>query len=61
MTMSLEDALKETGRIIPEYRVPTRILDVPALSKLMSNRWATYFGAFHYGLLKSFGEVAKSR
>jgi hypothetical protein len=58
--MSLEDALKETGRIIPEYRVPTRILDSPLLSKLMTNRWATIFGSYHYGLLRSFGEIAKS-
>jgi ParB-like chromosome segregation protein Spo0J/2'-5' RNA ligase len=58
--MSLQDALKETGRVIPEYRVPTRILDSQLLSKLMTNRWATIFGAYHYSLLKSFGEVAKS-
>lgn len=58
--MSLPDALKETGRIIPEYRVPTRILDSPVLSKVMTNKWATMFGAYHYSLLKSFGEVAKA-
>jgi hypothetical protein len=58
--VSLEDALKESGRINPEYRIPTRIADVPQLSKLMTNRWATIFGPYHYSLLKSFGEVAKS-
>lgn len=58
--MTMKDALKESGRIIPEYRIPTRILDSPAISKLMRNKWATIFGAYHYGLLKSFGEIAKS-
>lgn len=57
---SLADSFKEVGRIIPEYRVPTRIFDSRALAKIMGERWATIFGGYRYGLLKSFGETAKS-
>ena len=56
----LADALKEVGRIIPEYRVPTRILDSRLLSKGMTNPMISWFGAYHYGLLRSFAEAAKS-
>jgi hypothetical protein len=57
---SLKDSFKEVGRIIPEYRVPTRIADSRALSKLMGEGWATIFGGYRYGLLKSFTEIGKS-
>ena len=57
---SLADAFKEVGRIIPEYRVPSRILDQRWLSKAMTNPLVSWFGAYHYGLLKSFAEAAKS-
>jgi hypothetical protein len=58
--MSLPDALKETGRIIPDYRLPSRILDSRFLSKAMGERKAFIFSPYHYGLLKSFPEMAKS-
>jgi hypothetical protein len=57
---SLKDALKEVGRIIPEYRLPSRIADSRVLSKAMGNPLISWFGAYHYGILKSFGEAAKS-
>ena len=58
--VSLADALKEAGRIIPEYRLPARILDQRWLAKMMGNPLVTWFGAYHYGLLKSFGEAGKA-
>ena len=58
--VSLADAFKEVGRIIPEYRVPSRILDSRLLSKGMTNPLVSWFGAYHYGLLKSFAEAAKA-
>ena len=58
--VSLADALKEAGRIIPEYRLPARILDQRWLSKMMGHPLVSWFGAYHYGLLKSFGEAGKS-
>lgn len=57
---SLWLALKEVGRTIPEYRVPTRILDSHMLSKAMTNPIISWFGAYHYSLLHSFGQAAKS-
>ena len=58
--VSLKDALKEAGRIIPEYRLPTRIADSRTLSKVMGNPLISWFGSYHYGLLKSFAEAGKS-
>jgi hypothetical protein len=58
--MSLKDALTETSRHIPDYRLMTRIFDSPNLAKLMSNKNITMFGAYHYGALKSYGQMAKS-
>ena len=58
--VSLHDALREVGRIIPEYRLPTRIFDSPTVAKVMSSNWGTIFGAYHYGLLRSFSESAKA-
>lgn len=46
--------------MIPEYRLPTRILDQKWIADLMGNHNATIFGSYHYGLLKSFTEAAKS-
>jgi hypothetical protein len=58
--MSLKDALTETGKHIPDYRLMTRIFDNPNLAKVMSNKNLTMFGAYHYGALKSYGQMAKS-
>jgi hypothetical protein len=58
--MSMQDAITETAKHIPSYRIPTRVLDSPALSKLMRNRLLTMFTAYHYGALKSYGEAIKS-
>ncbi len=58
--MSLKDALVETGKHIPEYRYMTRIFDSSKLGSLMSNPNITMFGAYHYGALKSYGQMLKS-
>jgi broad specificity phosphatase PhoE len=58
--VELSDALKEAGRIIPEYRVPARMFDSRVLSKAMTNPLISWFGAYHYGLLKSFAEAGKA-
>jgi predicted 3-demethylubiquinone-9 3-methyltransferase (glyoxalase superfamily) len=58
--MSLKDALTETGKHIPNYRLPARIFDSPTLAKLMSNPNLSMFGAYHYGALRSYGEMLKS-
>jgi hypothetical protein len=58
--MSLKDALTETAKHIPDYRLMTRIFDNPNLAKMMSNHNLTMFGAYHYGALKSYGQMVKS-
>lgn len=58
--MSLSDALKETSKHIPDYRLPTRMLNSRALAKVLSNPSITMFMAYHYGAAKSYGEAAKS-
>jgi len=57
--MPLKEALDETARHIPDYRLPTRILNSAALGNIMQNRKLTMFGAYHYGALKSYGEMVK--
>ena len=58
--MTLTEALKETSKHIPDYRLPTRMLNSRALSKLLSNPNVSMFMAYHYGAAKSYGEAAKS-
>jgi 2'-5' RNA ligase len=58
--MSLKDSLTETAKHIPDYRLMTRIFDSKKLGDLMSNHNLTMFGAYHYGALKSYGQMVKS-
>lgn len=58
--MDLKTALRETGKHIPDYRLPTRMLNSAGLAKILSNNAVTMFMAYHYGALKSYGEMAKS-
>jgi hypothetical protein len=58
--MSVEDAIAETSRYIPDYRLPTRMFDSKAIADLVSNRKLSYFAAYHYSLLNSFSENAQS-
>jgi len=57
---SLEQAIEDVGKHIPNYIVPSRIMDQRSISALMTNQNFTMFGAYHYGMLKSYGEMAKS-
>lgn len=57
---SMEDAIQEVGKHIPNYRMPARILDSKAIANIMQDRNITMFGAYHYGALKSYGELIKS-
>jgi hypothetical protein len=59
--MSMEKAIGETGKHIPNYRIPARILNSTTISKLMNpESGVTMFGNYHYGALKSYGEMTKS-
>lgn len=56
---SFKEAVTDVSKHIPDYRLPTRIFNSTALAKLMSSPDLTMFGAYHYGALKSYGEMAK--
>ena len=57
----MEEAIADVAKHIPNYRIPARVLNSTAISKLMkSENGVTMFGAYHYGALKSYGEMAKS-
>lgn len=57
---TMEEAIGEVGKHIPNYRLPARILDSKLIGDIMSNPNLTMFGAYHYGALKSYGEMIKS-
>lgn len=57
---TIGEAVREVGKHIPDYRVPARIFDSKALADIMKNPNLTMFGAYHYGALKSYGEMVKS-
>jgi hypothetical protein len=56
---SFKEAITDVSKHIPDYRLPTRIFNSTALAKLMSSPDLTMFGAYHYGALRSYGEMAK--
>lgn len=57
--MTREDAVRETSKWIPTYRLPATILGQPAISQFLSNRNVVIFAPYHYGLLKSYGQAAR--
>jgi 2,3-bisphosphoglycerate-dependent phosphoglycerate mutase len=58
--MPLKEALKETAKHIPDYRLPVRMFNSRGLAKILSNPNVSMFMAYHYGAAKSYGEAAKS-
>ena len=58
---TMERAIADVGKHIPNYRIPARILNMPELSMLMQSKYGvTMFPAYHYGALRSYGEMFKS-
>lgn len=59
--MTMDKAIEETGKHIPNYRIPPRVMNSTTISKLMKpDSGVTMFGAYHYGALKSYGEMIKT-
>jgi hypothetical protein len=54
---TFDEAVKEVGKHIPNYRIPARVLGSKGISDLMSNPNITMFGGYHYGALRSYGEM----
>ena len=64
--LSQKEAIKETERHMPNYRLPTRVAESiigeklsRGLSETLQNPNVTVFSRYHYGMLKSLGETAK--
>lgn len=57
--MSLEDTIAEVGKHMPNYRVPPRVLNSRLVSHVMRNPMLSLWGHYHYGALRSYGEMAK--
>lgn len=57
---TIEKAIEDVGKHIPNYRVPENILGSKELQILMTNPNISMFGAYHYGALRSYGEMLKS-
>lgn len=57
--LSFDDAMKQTEKHIPNYRIPTRVMNSKGISDFMGSRLASMFGRYHYGVWKSYFEMAK--
>jgi len=57
--LGLEDAISEVGKHMPNYRIPPRVLNSRLISHVMRNPLLTLWGHYHYGALRSYGEIAK--
>ncbi len=57
--MSLDDAVSEVGKHMPNYRVPARIFNSTFLSKVMRSPILSLWGRYRYGALKSYFEMGK--
>jgi len=58
---TMEDAVADTSKHIPNYRVPSEVLNSRSIANIMrSDSGLTMFGAYHYGALKSYGEMLTS-
>lgn len=54
-----EDAIKDVGKHIPNYRMPPEIFGSKELMDVVKNPNITMFSAYHYGALRSYFEMAK--
>lgn len=61
--MTFEEAVQETGRFIPDYRMPSRILGSRKVSETLQDRGllgSVWFAmAYHYGEMRSIAAIAK--
>lgn len=52
-------AMDDVDKHIPDYYLPSRVLNNAAFAKLLANPKMTLFSAYHCGVLKNFAELAK--
>lgn len=54
---SMQRAIKEAESVIPNYRVPSRILDDRLLSRAFTTNRAFMFGRYHWNSLSNLGTI----
>ena len=57
--MRPDEAMRQVTKIMPDYRIPARVLGSKNLSKLLANPNAVWFGAYHFAEGKAFKNMAK--
>lgn len=55
--LSTKEAIKEAERVMPSYRVPSRVAGQRWLSQGLQNPLTAEFGRYQYNILNSFAEV----
>jgi len=57
--MSTRAAIAEAERHIPNYRIPPEVLKSRIFAQALKDPSLTAFSRYHYGMFKSYGEMAK--
>jgi 2'-5' RNA ligase len=57
--MDLRDGVRETARYLPDYRIPTRVLNSAKLAKILQSRELWMFSPYHVSQMRVFPEMAK--
>jgi hypothetical protein len=57
--MSKEAAIAKVRKHIPDYVIPSRILDQGWITEVMKNPNISMFGSYHYGMLKAWQDTFK--
>jgi hypothetical protein len=57
---TIEEAIGEVGKHIPNYRIPATVLGSARLARFMENPVFQMFGGYHYGALRSYGEMGRT-
>jgi hypothetical protein len=57
--LSLEEAVEEAGKHIPDYQMPSTVLGSRQVQKALTNSNLIVFSRYHYGMLKSYANMLK--
>jgi hypothetical protein len=57
--LSRSQAIEKMEKVMPNYRVPTRVAGQRALSTTLQNPMFSYFGRYQYNRLKAYANIAK--
>lgn len=57
--MQRDEAMRKTEAHVPNYRIPSRVLDSRALAAILSENGPLSFARYDYGRLKSYGETIR--